>query len=185
MSSAKGFSARAWADGRVPEGAAIAAAASVADATPPFRFSRMGPSGVNRQLGDPNRRRVANAMIRAGGGAGPIPAGFTYLRQFIDHDLTFDKTTVMLGSNVTPAQMIQARSPSLDLDSLYGSAGPQDPESARFYEADGLHLRMGATTAPARQGFDLPRGSSDSAAQRRRAVIPDRRNDENLAVAHI
>ncbi len=169
-------------NGRVPEGAGIAATASVADATPPFRFSRMGPSGVNRQLGDPNRRRVANAMIRAGGGAGPVPAGFTYLGQFIDHDLTFDKTTVMLGSNVTPAQMIQARSPSLDLDSLYG-AGPQDPESAKFYEADGLHLRMGATTAPTRQGFDLPRGSTGSAAQRRRAVIPDKRNDENLAVA--
>ena len=42
---------------------------------------------------------------------------------------------------------------------------------------------MGATTAPTRQGFDLPRGSSGSAAQRRRAVIPDKRNDENLAVA--
>ena len=169
-------------NGRVPEGAGIAAATSAAAVTPPFRFSRMGPSGVDRQLGDPNRRRVANAMVRAGGGAGPIPAGFTYLGQFIDHDLTFDKTTVMLGSNVTPAQMIQARSPSLDLDSLYG-AGPQDPESARFYEADGLHLRMGATTGPTRQGFDLPRGSSGSAAQRRRAVIPDKRNDENLAVA--
>src|SRR5688572_22850734 len=87
-------------NGRVPDGAGVAATAAAADAaTPPFRFSRMGPSGVNRQLGDPNRRRVANAMIRAGGGAGPIPAGFTYLGQFIDHDLTFDRTTVMLGSN--------------------------------------------------------------------------------------
>ena len=42
---------------------------------------------------------------------------------------------------------------------------------------------MGTTTDPTRQGFDLPRGSSGSAAQRRRAVIPDKRNDENLAVA--
>ena len=36
-------------------------------------------------------------MAGRAGGAGPIPAGFTYLGQFIDHDLTFDKTTVMLG----------------------------------------------------------------------------------------
>ena len=32
--------------------------------------------------------------------------------------------------------MLQGRSPSLDLDSLYG-AGPLDPDSAKFYEADG------------------------------------------------
>jgi hypothetical protein len=148
---------------------------------PPFRFSRMGPRGVNRQLGAPNRRRIANAMVGRGSSAGPIPAGFTYLGQFIDHDLTFDKTTVTLGSHISPAQLVQARSPSLDLDSLYG-AGPQEPASADFYEADGLHLKMGSTTDD-RQGFDLPRGAGSTAAQRRKAVIPDPRNDENLAVA--
>ena len=36
-------------------------------------------------------------------GSPQIPAGFTYLGQFVDHDLTFDKTNVMLGENVTPA----------------------------------------------------------------------------------
>ena len=96
---------------------------------PPFRFSRLGPRGTGKQLGAPNRRRIANAMVGRGSAAGPIPAGFTYLGQFIDHDLTFDKTTVMLGDHISPAQLIQASSPSLDLDSLYG-AGPQDPASA-------------------------------------------------------
>jgi hypothetical protein len=157
----------------------VATAAGVT--APPFRFSRMGPRGVNRQLGAPNRRRIANAMVGRGSSAGPIPAGFTYLGQFIDHDLTFDKTTVTLGSHISPAQLVQARSPSLDLDSLYG-AGPQEPASADFYEADGLHLKMGSTTDD-RQGFDLPRGAGSTAAQRRKAVIPDPRNDENLAVA--
>ena len=37
-------------------------------------------------------------MVGRGSAAGQIPAGFTYLGQFIDHDLTFDKTTVMLGT---------------------------------------------------------------------------------------
>ena len=96
----------------------------------------MGPKGVNRQLGEPNLKKIGNAMAAGGGGASQIPAGFTYLGQFVDHDLTFDKTNVMLGANVSPAQLLQARSPSLDLDSLYG-AGPTDPESAKFYEADG------------------------------------------------
>jgi Animal haem peroxidase len=166
------------------EGRDAPVVASVAGVTaPPFRFSRMGPRGTGRQLGAPNRRRIANAMVGRGSAAGPIPAGFTYLGQFIDHDLTFDKTTVTLGDHISPAQLIQARSPSLDLDSLYG-AGPQEPASAHFYEADGLHLRMGTTVGPPnRQGFDLPRGEGSTNAQRRRAVIPDPRNDENLAVA--
>ena len=68
-------------------------------------------------------------MAAGGGGVGQIPAGFTYLGQFVDHDLTFDKTNVMLGENVSPAQLLQARSPSLDLDSLY-RGGPADPKSA-------------------------------------------------------
>jgi Animal haem peroxidase len=157
-----------------------------AAAAPPFRFSRMGPSGVNRQLGEPLRKKLGVAMAAGGGGATGIPAGFTYLGQFIDHDLTFDKTNVMLGANVSPAQLLQARSPSLDLDSLYG-AGPGDPESAKFYESDKLHLKMGKTVAAegleAKDGFDLPRGAGNTVAKKRRAIIPDKRNDENLAVA--
>src|ERR1051326_2053018 len=79
-----------------------------ATAAPPFRFSRMGPSGVGRQLGDPNLRKIAAAMtVGASSPASGIPAGVTYLGQFIDHDLTFDKTNVMLGQNVTPAQLLQ------------------------------------------------------------------------------
>lgn len=156
-------------------------------AAPPFRFSRMGPNGAQRQLAEANRKKVGNAMTAGGDGAGGIPAGYTYLGQFVDHDLSFDKTPVTLGTNVTPAQLVQNRSPSLDLDSVYG-AGPLDPESQKFYEADLVHLKTGDTIATppdgAKQGFDLPRaGSGPNAAARRKALIPDPRNDENLAVA--
>ena len=161
-------------------------ARTVEAATPPFRFSRMGPSGREHQLGDANLERIGNAMAVGGGGASQVPAGFTYLGQFVDHDLTFDKTTVSFGDRVSPAELLQARSPSLDLDSLYG-AGPSDPESEKFYRADGIHLKMGRTVAfegeVARDGFDLPRGAGTTRAQKRKAVIPDPRNDENLAVA--
>jgi hypothetical protein len=154
--------------------------------TPPFRFSRMGPSGLNRQLGDANRKKIAEAMTAGGSGGSQIPAGFTYLGQFTDHDLTFDKTSVMLGENISPALLLQARSPSLDLDSLYG-AGPTDPASAKFYQADGLRLKLGTTLAAegitAKGGFDLPRGAGTTVAAKRKAIIPDPRNDENLAVA--
>jgi hypothetical protein len=125
-------------------------------------------------------------MATGGGGESDIPAGFTYLGQFVDHDLTFDKTAVMLGEHVSAAQLLQGRSPSLDLDSLYG-AGPDDPGSERFYEADGIHLRMGKAEDPeglgTMEGFDLPRGAGTTTKAKRKAIIPDPRNDENLAVA--
>jgi hypothetical protein len=156
---------------------------AVEDAAPPFRFSRLGPRGTS--LPEGARRRLAVAMTGSGGRAGAVPAGYTYLGQFVDHDLTFDKTKVMLGENVSPAELLQGRSPSLDLDSLYG-AGPQSAGSAKFY-ADDRHLKSGRTAAagdPAMDGFDLPRaGTGATKADKRRALIPDFRNDENLAVA--
>ncbi len=155
--------------------------AADASTVPPFRFSRLGPNGAGKQLGETNRRKIAEAMTVGNLTAGPIPAGFTYLGQFIDHDLTFDKSALMEGGNISPAEMEQNRSPSLDLDSLYG-AGPQDPGSAKFY-SDGLHLKMGNADGPPSQGFDLPRKGTGTLAQKREALIPDPRNDENLAVA--
>src|SRR5688572_2060200 len=141
------------------DGAAPAGAVAMAAAAPPFRFSRMAPKGT--QLGDPARRKLALAMGEGGGGFGQVPAGYTYFGQFVDHDLTFDKTKVAFGSNVSAADLVQGRSPALDLDSLYG-AGPANPGSAKFYKDD-RHLKMGKTEAvfdiPAKQGFDLPRKS--------------------------
>src|SRR3954471_24335045 len=172
--------------GNLDDESATPVASAATAGAPQFHFSRMGPKGTNRQLGRPLRVKLATAMAAGGGGEAKIPAGFTYLGQFLDHDLTFDKTTVMLGTKITLAQLLQGRSPSLDLDSLYG-AGPSDPQSAQFYEADGVHLKMGKTVAAggigAKDGFDLPRGVGSGAAQKRKAVIPDKRNDENLAVA--
>ena len=143
-----------------------------------FRFSRIGPQGT------PVSTELVTAMAEtitavAPDHDGEIPAGFTYLGQFVDHDLTMDKTQAALGSDVTVDQLIQARSPALDLDSLYGRGPADDPQ---FY-TDGLHLKTGRTAAledflPAFDGHDLPRDP-----QQPTALIPDARNDENLAVA--
>jgi Animal haem peroxidase len=153
-------------------------------AAPTFRFSRMGPKGTGKQLGEPNRRRIAEAMTEDSRTGGRIGAGFTYLGQFVDHDLTFDGTVLMEGVDVSPADLQSARSPTLDLDCLYG-LGPQNPGSAQFY-SDGLHLKVGTADAgPPGAGFDLPRRTGGNAANRRTALIPDPRNDENLAVGQL
>ena len=114
------------------------------------------------------------------------PAGYTYLGQFLDHDITFDETEGIPSGQLSPEEIINGRTPSLDLDSLYGR-GPQR-ETKRIYEDDGVRLRVGTTTPT---GFgqanfslpnDLPRegGSNDNP---RTPIIGDPRNDENLAVA--
>jgi len=53
-----------------------------------------------------------------------IPAGYTYLGQFVDHDITFDPNSRLDTAN-DPAALANFRSPRLDLDSVYGS-GPAD-----------------------------------------------------------
>jgi Animal haem peroxidase len=157
-------------------------AAALEANAPVFRFSRLGPKGTGKQLGEPNRRKIAVAMTAGGGGTGGMGAGFTYLGQFIDHDLTFDKSGLIEGADVSPADLILSRSPTLDLDSLYGS-GPNSSGSAKFYESDGLHLKVGDADGTPSHGFDLPRKGSGPPKDARVAVIPDPRNDENLAVA--
>ena len=84
----------------------------------------------------------------------------------------------MEGVDISPATLLQSRSPSLDLDSLYGN-GPGDPGSAQFYDADGIHLKMGAAQAgpaglrPAAQG-DAARRSSPTRGTTR--TSPSRRS---------
>jgi Animal haem peroxidase len=161
------------------------AAVALDGGAPPFRFSRVGPKGT--PLTAATTAKLARSMIGPGGGSGDVPAGYTYLGQFVDHDLTMDVTSVTLGEDVRPADLLQARSPSLDLDSLYG-AGPADVVSAKFYEADGLHLKTGDSIAigsdGVKTGHDLPRaGTGPNRKARRQALIPDPRNDENLIVA--
>ncbi|GIG88262.1 peroxidase family protein [Plantactinospora endophytica] len=158
-----------------------------------FRFSRLGPEG--RALDKRTRTALAEAMVNTASvdSADPaVPAGYTYLGQFVDHDLTMDNTAAALGEDVSVDELLQGRSPALDLDSLYGR-GPEDKTDRVFYAADGVHLKTGATAglggadpavAPDRDGFDLPRsGLGSSKRERRAALIPDARNDENLVVA--
>src|ERR687887_1557182 len=61
-----------------------------------------------------------------------IPAGYTYLGQFVDHDITFDPVSSLQKQN-DPDALRDFRTPRFDLDSLYGD-GPAD--SPFLYRAD-------------------------------------------------
>jgi hypothetical protein len=156
-----------------------------------FRFSRLVPRPYTPgeepvpTLTRERAEQLAVAMTEGDQPDADVPAGYTYLGQFVDHDLTIDKTGGSLGESVTVEELLQGRSPALDLDSLYG-LGPSHPDSAAFYAADGASLKMGETGAvrglPAFSGFDLPRRDA-MPGESGTALIPDQRNDENLIVA--
>ena len=98
-------------------------------------------------------------------------AGATFMGQFMDHDMTFDLES-RLGEATPPGRSPNERSPSLDLDSVYGSGPLVDKalykggrSAAKFrVESGGLFE-------------DLPRKRNGA------AIIADDRNDENLIIA--
>lgn len=110
-----------------------------------------------------------------------VPAGFTYLGQFIDHDISLDLSP--LSAKVEDPTMLQNfRTPGLDLDCLYGAGlGPH-----RFlYRQDGPRFLIGtASASPDAQGVTIPALPNDLERTRHGvALIGDHRNDENLVVA--
>jgi hypothetical protein len=110
-----------------------------------------------------------------------IPAAYTYLGQFIDHDLTFDPTS-QLRATLNKKQLqalVDFRTPRFDLDNLYGRGPDEQPY---MYKRHGIRMLLGEPMPdhPFDPGaHDLPRGPN------RRALIGDPRNDENRIVAQL
>ena len=146
---------------------------------PPFRFSRLGPTG--RQLSETNRLKIASAMIKAGKDPGDIPAGFTYLGQFVDHDLTSDRTKVELGDHVSPGSSSRAGHRAWTLTRC--TARARSTRSRAFLLR--RHAPEGGADpgGGARRRLRPSRVGTGTDRQARKANIPDLRNDENLAVA--
>jgi heme peroxidase len=153
---------------------------------PPFAAATDGVRAALTDMGKPGGLLDANDDL----GAGPVSlitdlslsannpnnpthtAGTTFFGQFVDHDITFD-TTSHLGVTTDPLASPNTRTPSLDLDSVYG-AGPVG--SPQFYDPsdhDKLRIGFGGLFE------DLARVDDGTNT----AIIPDPRNDENLMIA--
>jgi hypothetical protein len=116
---------------------------------------------------------ITDPALSAGNPNNPTQtAGTTFFGQFVDHDITFD-TSSRLGVPTDPSATRNARTPSLDLDSVYGG-GPD--RNAQLYDPiDRAKLRIGTGGT----FEDLARRDDGS----NEAIIPDPRNDENLMIA--
>jgi len=107
-----------------------------------------------------------------------IPALYTYLGQFIDHDITFDPASSLQKAD-DPDALVDFRTPAFDLDNIYGR-GPDD--QPYMYQSDGMQFELGPQqlsggTDP--HATDLARGPNG------RALIGDPRNDENAIVSQL
>jgi hypothetical protein len=162
---------------------------------PSNRFGRMFPQFGIFIPNDQRRRDAVREIGRPGGlmdandnlAAGPVQlivdpalsvnnpdnpnmtAGVTFFGQFLDHDMTFDASS-QLAVATPPQNSPNVRTPSLDLDSVYGGGPTASPQ---LYESDRIKLRIESG------GLfeDLPRMSNGT------AIIADPRNDENAILS--
>jgi len=171
-------------------GAAATAAGVSAEVTAPaFRFGFMIPK-LAAVTEEPPLAEMIKALTDLGvrmnqQTADPqapdsnIPAGYTYLGQLIAHEISFDNSKELPEKELTPKS---TRSPSIDLDSLYGS-DRNDPATQRIYDAASpARLAIGKTFGNGLKELenDLPRDPTSG-----EAFIGDERNDENLVVAQM
>ncbi len=144
---------------------------------------------------------MATDDISKTGNDSTIPAVFTYLGQFIDHDITAQTDREIGVSRIAtpdgnvmdltpiPAdqvveKLVNGRRPQLDLDHVYGD-GPHLGTGANLSMTEGdvlfdssMHLALRAVAVP--PGFDVPRQPEDGTA-----IISDMRNNENLNISQL
>jgi hypothetical protein len=161
----------------------------------PFNVATQALVGqLGNMMGDPGRDPNPTSHDPADAGVSSVPAGLVYFGQFVDHDITFDVSST-LDAAVDANTINNMRSPSLDLDSLYGR-GPGLDTFLYSFPSSGpstaIKFQLGTNTSvgpggPSSDGtangmveqtkFDVPRISGTKTA-----VIGDPRNDENLIV---
>ena len=101
-----------------------------------------------------------------------IAAGMTFFGQFVDHDITLDAKSA-IGTKIDPRSVRNVRTPSLDLDCVYGN-GPEASPHLYSKEHEG-YLLFGTCENP----LDLARTCKGV------ALIGDPRNDENIIVSQL
>jgi hypothetical protein len=144
----------------------------------PYRANGSPEPGIQNLLKDLARQMESPATADEDS---TIPAGITYLGQFIAHDLSFDGTT-SVNHRIDPYAVENLRSPALRLDSLYGRGPLVQPylyERLEGSEKPGAKLLIGNRLNPS----DLPRDTAGRVTGR--ALIGDPRNDDNPIVSQL
>ncbi len=144
------------------------------------RFGRMFPELRSLKRFKPSPEHLGRAGGPMDGGTPPptdtsqnnprIKAGYTFLGQFIDHDITFDPTSI-LERQIDPQATHNFRTPAFELDSVYGLGPAAQPY---LYDREKPFRFLTASA-----GDDLPRNPQGA------ALIGDPRNDENIIISQL
>ena len=129
--------------------------------------------------GDAALTALADSMADGRGSEGDnadIASGYTYLGQFVDHDITFDPASALDRVN-DPDALTSYRTPRFDLDSLYGRGQADSPYL--YDQDDPASLLVGRNTGREQEPVDVPRN------QQGRALIGDPRNDVHFIVSQL
>jgi hypothetical protein len=177
-------------------------------------FDFMFPELQNEEHLLPTSRQTRDALVELGktmrdtdgtdeDGDSKIPAAYTYLGQFLDHDITFetksDEIRDLLDPELKPlslrrirTELENARTATLDLDNVYGPPAPRKERGDPMMKIGRVQKLNGAAEPELRppdkdDDNDVPRrprapGDPD---EDREALIGDPRNDENTIVAQL
>ncbi len=110
-----------------------------------------------------------------------VPVGHVIFGQFIDHDITLDVSSSFSRVNL-PEQIRNVRTPTLDLDCIYGAGPEAQPYLVRQDgPTAGRALMIGADEL----GADVLRRNDLYRPANSRAMIGDPRNDENRVISQL
>jgi len=157
-------------------------------ATARTAMQRMGARGdlfdAEDNLTDPVQSVINPAVFSPHNPDNPnMSAGMTFLGQFLDHDITFDRRSA-LNANASPEQTVNFRTAAFDLDSVYGNGPAGSPE---LYDTSSGRIkfrlqRIPGAEAVSRRGAprnDVPRDAQGN------AIVAESRNDENVVISQM
>ncbi|MBL9101690.1 MAG: hypothetical protein JNL82_12075 [Myxococcales bacterium] len=141
----------------------------------------------------------AAAVMDDPAGDSAIPAAYTYLGQFIDHDVTLEALSAALPDLTAPGLrpmaladartlLRNARTASLDLDSVYGLPAPRSGDQMVLGTVSPtVNNNPPLARPPGKDDLnDLPREArSEDPEHDRAALIGDPRNDENTIISQL
>jgi hypothetical protein len=192
-------SAATCAGGNVDGQNEAASGPTASDAQPatPMCFGKMFPNLKPFTYSDQASADLANAMENPtpdapGTDQGTpddsptLPAEFTYLGQFIDHNLDFDETPSPTAA-LDPSTLTNFETFRFDLNNVFGDGPTVDPQ---LYAADHKHLLVSGTLGtPQANGFPTVTGNNGvfdlSRNANGTANIVEPRDDENQILSQI
>ncbi|MBE9118045.1 hypothetical protein IQ249_19295 [Lusitaniella coriacea LEGE 07157] len=118
-----------------------------------------------------NPAYMEDSQVRGTDNNSSIPVGLTYVGQLLTHDMSLDDTS-QLGESNQPRRISNRATPWLDLDTIYKFNGVKAPRS----DDDRAKLALGNN-----MGNDRDFARNDQG----RAILADRRNDENNNIAQL